>query len=135
MGVKSVTNHCTKYRRVALLERVALILFSAAVPMSAQLDQNCTVSVLNRNVNVNTDGTWVLPNIPVNQGRVRARATCILNGITRFGQSDLFTVPLNGTINLQPIIFGAISPIPALLAVTATPPSITTAGATSQLKV
>src|SRR5713226_908814 len=83
-----------------------VILFSMAtsVPIMAQLDQNCTISVLNRNVRVNADGTWVLPNVPANQGRVRARATCILSGITRFGQSDLFTVPLNGSVTLTPII-------------------------------
>jgi hypothetical protein len=106
----------------------------AAIPGLAQLDQNCTISVLNRNIQVAPNGTWVLSNVPANQGRVRARATCIQSGITRFGQSDLFTVPLNGTINLQPIIFGPISPIPSLLTLTATPTSITTVGATSQIK-
>jgi len=103
--------------------------------MPGPTGSNCTVSVLNRNVRANTDGTWVLPNIPANQGRVRARATCILSGITRFGQSNLLTIPLNGSVTLQPIIFGPISPIPALLTVTATPTSIITLGATSQIKV
>jgi hypothetical protein len=115
--------------------RLSLLLVMAGPPLRAQLDQNCTISVLNRNVRVNTDGTWVLPNVPANQGRVRARATCTLNGLTRFGQSDLFTVPLNGSVTLQPIIFGTISPIPSLLTLTATPPTISTLGQTSQIKV
>jgi len=38
-------------------------------PVIAQLNQNCTVSVLNRNVQVNTDGTWVLSNILVHGGK------------------------------------------------------------------
>jgi len=42
----------------------------AHVPGTAQLNQNCVVSVLNRNVQVNADGTWVLPNIPANFGSV-----------------------------------------------------------------
>jgi len=58
----------------------------------------------------------------------------VANGVTRFGQSELFTVPLNGSITLQPIIFGTITPIPSSLTLTATPPSLTTLGATSQIK-
>jgi len=50
------------------------------------------VSVLNRNVQVNADGSWVLPNIPANFGQVKARATCVQNGITTFGESAFFTV-------------------------------------------
>jgi hypothetical protein len=111
-----------------------VMIFAVGSPTAnAQLNDSCTISVLNRNVQVNTDGTWVLPNIPVNQGRVRARATCILNGLTKFGQSDLFTVPVNDSLTLQPIIFGSISPIPQLLTVTPSVASITTLGATSQM--
>src|SRR5215831_5216848 len=85
----------------------------------AQLDDSCTVSVLNRNVGVRPDGTWAIPNIPANQGRVRARATCVENGITRFGQSSLFVVPANGAVNVAPIQFGDLSPIPDSVTVTA----------------
>ena len=113
---------------------LAFVLFLCLAPIAnAQLNDSCTISVLNRNVQVNTDGTWVLPNIPGNQGRVRARATCVFNGLTKFGQSDLFTVPVNDSITLQPIIFGVISPIPQLITVTPSVASITTLGATSQM--
>ena len=73
----------------------AIISAGLVTPAVAQLNENCTVSVLNRNVQVNPGGAWAISNVPVNQGRVRARATCIFSGITKFGQSDLFTVPLN----------------------------------------
>ena len=53
----------------------------------AQLNEHCTVSVLNRNVRVNPDGSWVLPNVPANLGQVRARATCVENGVTTSGES------------------------------------------------
>ncbi|MGD0014198.1 MAG: hypothetical protein ABSD56_07220 [Bryobacteraceae bacterium] len=52
---------------------------SLALPLSAfaqgdvQLNQNCTVSILNRNMQVGEDGSWVLPNVPANFGPVRAR--------------------------------------------------------------
>ena len=37
------------------------------------LDENCTVSVLNRTANVRPDGSWRIDNIPANFGLVRAR--------------------------------------------------------------
>ena len=70
----------------------------------AQLNQNCTVSVLNRTVPVNADGTWVLPNVPANFGQVKARATCIQGGVTVFGESAFFNVPANGAVNLPAIM-------------------------------
>src|SRR5438034_6627045 len=84
----------------------------------AQLNQNCTVSVLNRTVQVNADGSWVLPNIPANFGQVKARATCVQNGVTTFGESTFFTVPANGAVNLPTIVLGNANPIPAAIAIT-----------------
>ena len=101
----------------------------------AQLNDNCVVSVLNRNVSVNHDGTWVLPNIPANFGQVRARATCVENGVTRSGQSDLFTLPSNGSVTLPPIQLGATTPIPTGLSVNTGSMTLTSAGATTQLNV
>jgi len=122
-----------QHRGVACALTAIFVLCFPCTFLWAQLTQDCTISVLNRNVQVNTDGTWVLPNIPGNQGRVRARATCVLNGLTKFGQSDLFTVPVNDSVTLQPIIFGTISPIPQLVTVTPSVASITTLGATAQM--
>jgi hypothetical protein len=101
----------------------------------AQLNQNCIVSVLNRTVQVNADGSWVLPNIPANFGQVKARATCVQNGVTTFGESAFFTVPANGAVNLPAITLGSTSPIPISLLVTATNLPLTTAGQTVQLVV
>src|SRR5437016_9650170 len=101
----------------------------------AQINQNCVVSVLNRNVQVNADGTWVLPNIPANFGPVRARATCVNNGVTQFGQSDFFTIPANGSTNVPRIILGSTTPIPNSMSVTAQPAMLSQAGAATQLAV
>src|ERR1019366_1434727 len=87
--------------RVSKAAALILALCPAAL---AQLDQNCTVSVLNRTVPVNADGSWVLPNIPANIGAVKARATCVRNGVTIFGESDFFTVLANGAVNLPAIV-------------------------------
>jgi hypothetical protein len=87
--------------------------------IGATLDESCVVSVLNRTVQVKPDGTWVLPNIPANFGPVRARATCVENGITQSGQSDVFTVPANGSANVPPIVLGPVTPIPSQVTVVA----------------
>jgi 6-phosphogluconolactonase len=92
--------------------------------LNAQLTENCTVSVLNRNIQVKPDGTWVLANIPVNQGRVRARAICMENGATRFGQSNLFTITQNGSIDVPPITLGVVTPIPSLVSITPPPAAL-----------
>lgn len=112
-----------------------LILTLVSAPALAQLNQNCTVSVLNRNVQVKADGTWVLPNIPANFGRVRARATCVQNGVTSYGQTDYFTVPANGSVTLPPMILGSASAIPTSVTLTAPTATLTSPGATLQLGV
>src|SRR5438552_4576723 len=91
-----------------------------------QLNENCTVSVLNRTVPVNADGSWVLPNIPANFGQVKARATCIQNGTTVFGESDFFTVPANSAVNLPAITLGSATPIPISLSLSSPASSLTT---------
>jgi hypothetical protein len=115
--------------------RVVWSIIALVIPLRAQLNENCTISVLNRNVQVKPDGTWVLPNIPVNQGRIRARATCVLNGATRFGQSALFTVPVNGSMDVPPITLGTVTPIPQSLTTSTPNPALNQAGATAQLRV
>jgi len=101
----------------------------------AQLNQNCVVSVLNRTVQVNPDGTWILPNVPTNIGQVRARATCIQNGVTTSGQSAFFTIPSNGVIDQITITFGALAPVPGVLTVTTSSSLLNSVGATTQLTV
>lgn len=102
---------------------------------AAQLDDHCIVSVLNRTVLVNADGSWVLPNVPANFGLVRARATCVQNGVTTFGQSDLFALGANQTLNLPHIKLGAATPIPNSMSVLATSTTLSNAGDTAQLTV
>ena len=55
----------------------------------------------------------MLPNAPANLGQVKARATCIQNGVTVFGESAFFTIPANGAVNLPSITLGNSTPIPA----------------------
>src|SRR3989442_9494221 len=125
-------------RRVSkILEMIAtgvLVLCAAEVALG-QINENCTVSVLNRTVRVNPDGSWVLPNIPANFGQVKARATCVQNGVTTSGESDFFTVPVNGAVNLPTIRLGSSTQIPMALGITPGNPSLTALGQTLQLLV
>ena len=120
----------------AVLALLILVLFPyAAYAAQTELNQNCVVSVLNRNVQANADGTWVLPNIPANFGRVRARATCVENGVTTSGQSDFFSIPANGSVNVPRIALGPTTPIPTSMNLTAPTTTFTSAGSTTQLTV
>gem|GEM_PF-1526423 len=124
-------------KRAAL---AALALVAAAMPLAAQqqelqLDENCVVSILNRNAVVSHEGTWILPNVPAGFGQVRARATCVQNGVTISGESPYFAVLANQGVDVPPILLGTSTPIPQLITITATATLLTTPGATSQLTV
>ena len=100
-----------------------------------RLDDRCIVSVLNRNVRVKPDGTWVLPNIPANFGPVRARATCIFDGVTVSGESAPFNLQANGSVDVPRIVLGPTTPIPTAVTLSPASAQLTQIGATSQLSV
>jgi large repetitive protein len=58
----------------------------------AQLDENCTVSILNRSVQADPDGLWKITNLPIGFGPVVARAVCVKNGQTSFGRTGAYTL-------------------------------------------
>src|SRR5581483_7111163 len=113
----------------------AIVVFASATAACAQLNQNCVVGILNRTVQVNPDGTWTLPNIPAGFGLVRARATCVQNGLTTFGQSGLFAIQPNLMNAIPPIQLGATTPVPTSLSIAATTATLNQGGATAQLTV
>lgn len=115
-----------------LLTAAPAALAQTAVP---RLSERCTVSVLNRNSAVRPDGSWLLPNIPANFGPVRARASCLENGQTLSGESALFEITPNASVNVPPILLGATTPIPEIMTLTASLQTLASAGATSQLTV
>src|SRR5881397_319221 len=86
--------------RVLRVCAISMLVLGAARGALAEFNDNCTVSVLNRKVRVNPDGSWILPNVPANFGQVKARATCVQNGVTTFGESAYFAIPANGAVNL-----------------------------------
>lgn len=128
-----MSSTCSKFGRAAAL---ACVLFGilAGIPVRAQLNEHCVVSVLNRNVQAKADGTWVLPNIPANFGSVRARATCVQGGVTTYGESAPFAIPANGSVTLPPIVLGPTTPIPTSMRVLVPAPVLASIGATTQVQ-
>ena len=112
-----------------------LALFMSAPSLMAQLDQGCTVSVLNRTTRVAPDGGWLLNNVPTSSGAVRARATCLsATGTTQSGQSSLVALTPNVANAFDAeIVLGVIDPIPDRLDITATTTSLSGPGSTAQL--
>lgn len=125
----------SKRRWVQALSLMAVLSFAKFINAQVSLDQNCIVSVLNRNVSVNTDGSWVLPNVPAGFGLVRARATCVNTGVTTSGQSDPFVLNARAIVNLPHIPLGNTTPIPTSLTITAPTTTLTSIGQTVQLSV
>ena len=73
---------------------VSIWIVASSSGVFAQLNENCTVSVLNRTTRVRPDGSWLINNVPATFGgvRARARATCVQNGITQSGQSSFVNI-------------------------------------------
>ncbi len=111
------------------------VLFQPMMSPAADLDEKCTVSIQNRTTRVQSDGTWVVTNAPANVGQVRARATCLKDGVTQSGQSDFFVVPADDAITLEPIRLGETEPIPESLRVSPASVDLDTIGETVQLTV
>jgi len=105
--------------------------------LASTLDNTCVVNILNRTVQVSVNGGWSLPNVPSNQGRVRARATCVSPaGQTSAGQSPYFNVSTNGITHVGNIQFSSPDPIPVSLKFFTTGDIVlTTVGETAQLSV
>jgi len=60
-------------------------------------------------------GGWRIANVPANFDRLRARATCIENGVTRSGQSDYFTLTQNRVTGFNAEMpLGVVDPHPGL---------------------
>ncbi len=109
-----------KLQRILTTVVIAFALWAALPARSlAQLDASCMVSAFNRTAPVQADGVWVLPNVPANLGQVRVRATCVEDGVVRFGASSLINVPADGVLKIEDIDFQGPPPVPSSLSLSA----------------
>ena len=115
MGIKGFFKVKTLYVLASVIGAFAYLLL-ASVPVAAiELDEHCTVNIMNRTVQVQDDGTWRMNNVPAFMGRVRARATCVRDGVTTSGQSEFFTLSDNDLTLVEDIFFDDPSPVPVSL--------------------
>ncbi len=115
---------------------LVLLFLLISAPAHAQLDEHCTISILNRTARVKADGSWRIDNVPANFGRVRARATCTEDGVTRSGQSGFLTIQRNQLTGFESHIpLTVVDPIPASLTLTTPLTTLPAVGATTQLTV
>ncbi|KMT65209.1 Ig-like domain-containing protein [Catenovulum maritimum] len=119
---------------------LATCFLSGALASSAkaeELDENCVVNILNRTIQVAENGGWSLPNVPSNQGAVRARATCEgEDGATSSGQSGYFNLLTNGITRVGEIQFVEQEPVPVRISfLTTIQINLTALGQTYQLDV
>ena len=112
----------------------AVLLFCVAA-FGQQLNQNCVATIANQSVQVNANGTFAVPNIPSDIGYYRVRVLCQNGGVTSQGQSVYITLVANGNTKIPAITFGAVTPPPISIVMTAQSPSLTAAGQTTQLTV
>ena len=108
---------------VASFSLVGLLMSGVVLDVSAQsssarspvLKETCSISIMNRTVQVAANGSWRMNNVPSFMGRVRARATCLENGETRSGQSEFFSLQSNSFSLVEQIFFDDPAPIPVSL--------------------
>ncbi len=125
-----------KQNKIAFRAAFAVLVAVFAPLAHAQLDENCVINILNRTIQVSPDGSWAMPNVPTNMGNVRARATCVRDGVTTSGQSDYFTLLANSVNEVSEIYFDNLDPVPVSLSFAdALPVTINGAGTTLQLGV
>lgn len=105
-------NNLNKIRAIfTILSSLSLALSTPS--LAVELDDKCVINILNRTIQVAANGGWSLPNVPSNQGAVKARATCINeDGSTSSGQSGYFNLITNGLTPVGDILFAEQEPVP-----------------------
>jgi hypothetical protein len=91
---------------------------------------SCTASVMNRNGAIAADYSYLVFNVPVNQGPLKARATCSDGTV---GQSQYALPVPTGATFMGPIVWGVSDPIPLAISLSAPTNRLTTGGQTVQL--
>ncbi|WP_281561221.1 Ig-like domain-containing protein [Thalassomonas sp. RHCl1] len=77
------------------------------------LNEDCIATILNRQTQVNADGTFIIPNVPVPQGAFRVRVVCDrADGSVDNGQSPFVLGNPNGETLFDEISFADDDPVP-----------------------
>ncbi|WP_114327548.1 Ig-like domain-containing protein [Candidatus Colwellia aromaticivorans] len=83
------------------------------------LNEDCIATILNRQTQVNVDGTFIIPNVPVPQGAFRVRVVCArADGSVDNGQSPFVLGTPNGETLFDDISFTQDDPVPVSINIT-----------------
>ncbi len=85
------------------------------------IDEQCIVTVLNRAVYAEEDGTFVLPNVPATQGKIKANVTCFWDEGVLSAESDYFALVNGGVTDVIQFYQGLLEATPAALEFTHLP--------------
>ncbi len=91
-------------------------------------NERCTANMMNRSIQINQDGSFVVPNVPAYQGAARVRIICPNpGGTTQSAQSELLTFTGPGlTLDVTMLSdLGDVDPIPVALVLTTPTPVLT----------
>jgi Carboxypeptidase regulatory-like domain/Bacterial TSP3 repeat/Bacterial Ig-like domain (group 2) len=102
---------------------------------SASLDPTCNAVIQNRSVQVNLDGTFAVPNVPVDQGFYKLRIICKNpDQTTRQAQSGFVSL-ISGVTPAGDLTFGKVDPAPVEIRISSPASAFTTQGQTAQLSI
>lgn len=101
-----------------------------------RIDENCTALIMNRVVQVSPNGTFAIPDVPVDQGQYRVRVVCRRpDGTTETFVSTFQELVANGANEVPNLMLADGQPIPLELQVVAFRNTMFTRGETQQVEV
>src|SRR5579863_3398408 len=130
-------------RTSALMAALGLVLpiflpVSSPIVATAQtLGTNCVATMQNRSVQLNADGTFTIPNLPVDVAKYRARVVCVNpDGTTTGGETPPLALVPNGVLDISNlVVYGELTTLPLSLQMSLSGPAPATVGGTVQLIV
>ncbi len=106
------------------------------VPPSPEvLSDDCTASLLGQTVQVNSDGTFVFPTVPISQGLARVRFTCNRNGMTLGAASEFFNIAAGIPAEVGAVTLQTVPPVPVAILVASPSAMLQNPGEQVQLAV
>jgi len=126
-------------RRFAGCPAAVLVLACLSTSVLAQNNptpgDNCTATIENRSVNIDANGSFSMPNIPVAEGRYRVHITCLnRDGTTSGSLSDYLTLQPNVPISLPELPLIALIAQASSLKIVTFSTVLSSVGSTIQLE-
>ena len=137
-GMKADRRPARFGRRVQQQIGLFCLILLVGVTVQAELgvlNEDCVVTILNRQTQVSANGTFALGNVPIPPGPIRARFVCDRDTLVETAQSDfVFGVP-NGATVFPGISFSQEEQVPVSIEIAAPTFTLTPETITSQLIV